>query len=171
LLIESRSNFAFGLTAELRRLGWNVVQRHDNITGGLAESEAALPSHIILNPSAIRHRYVDSIAGIRQTFPNARLVVLDDRPSPWLAFHAGRLGAAAYLVKPISIPALISVMCERDTVIETVNDCSLDDCVRGFIESTLALCDGNVSRAARLLGIRRQSLQRKLRKIGMTSRW
>ena len=45
---------------------------------------------------------------------------------------------------------------------------SLDRHEREYIEWVLAQCDGNISQAARRLGLHRQSLQRKLRKYTPT---
>ena len=44
---------------------------------------------------------------------------------------------------------------------------SLDDLERYYIEHVLDATNGNISQAARLLGLHRSSLQRRMRKLGL----
>jgi two-component system response regulator RegA len=79
--------------------------------------------------------------------------------------QAMKLGAVNYLNKPASpdeieeafdeTPAANGSRAERPR---------LHEHEREYIEKVLQDMDGNISRAARVLGIHRQSLQRKLRK-------
>lgn len=46
---------------------------------------------------------------------------------------------------------------------------TLAEVVAAHVSRTLEECGGNISQAARELGIRRQSLQRKLRKLARTA--
>jgi two-component system response regulator RegA len=81
---------------------------------------------------------------------------------------ATKLGASHYLTKPVDMDALERALLGEDDEIEEIpipdQFQSLYRHEREYIEYVLAECDGNISQAARRLGLHRQSLQRKLRK-------
>lgn len=99
----------------------------------------------------------------------ARVVVLTGYGSLPTAVQAMKLGAVNYLAKPVSIARLERALWtdEPDPQQVAVPDAreSLARHEREYIEYVLLQCDGNISKAARWLGIHRQSLQRKLRKF------
>ena len=101
--------------------------------------------------------------------PSARVVVLTGYGSLPTAVQAMKLGAVNYLAKPVSIARLERALWtdEPDPRQIAVPDAreSLARHEREYIEYVLLQCDGNISQAARWLGIHRQSLQRKLRKF------
>ncbi len=83
------------------------------------------------------------------------------------------MGADNYLTKPIDIDTLryaFGIGEEDEPGIDDVDDSSTSQYQslarheREYIEYVLAECGGNISEAARRLGLHRQSLQRKLRK-------
>ena len=82
---------------------------------------------------------------------------------------AMRNGAADYLTKPVDIDALERAFLGDDPGNEDIpiplEFPSLYRHEREYIEYVLAECGGNISQAARRLGLHRQSLQRKLRKF------
>lgn len=100
---------------------------------------------------------------------DARVVVLTGYGSLPTAVQAMKLGAVNYLAKPVSIARLERALWtdEPDPQQVAVPDAreSLARHEREYIEYVLLQCDGNISKAARWLGIHRQSLQRKLRKF------
>ena len=84
------------------------------------------------------------------------------------AVQATKLGAAHYLTKPVDIDEVERALQSEEYANEEVpiptEFQSLYRREREYIEFVLAECDGNISQAARRLGLHRQSLQRKLRK-------
>ncbi len=98
-----------------------------------------------------------------------RVVVLTGYGSLPTAVQAMKMGAVNYLAKPVSIARLERALWtdEPDPQQVAVPDSreSLARHEREYIEYVLLQCDGNISQAARWLGIHRQSLQRKLRKF------
>ncbi|HUK63763.1 MAG TPA: helix-turn-helix domain-containing protein, partial [Dongiaceae bacterium] len=78
------------------------------------------------------------------------------------ALEAVRLGAAHYLTKPVDVDQILAALggpAPRAAATETP---SLERVEWEHIQRVLHDCDGNVSRAARVLGIHRRTLQRKL---------
>jgi len=96
-----------------------------------------------------------------------RIVVLTGYGSIATALDAVRSGATHYLTKPADIDEVLAAF-DRDDgpaqVLPATTVPSLDRVQWEHIERVLADCEGNVTRAARLLGIHRRSLQRKLAK-------
>jgi two-component system response regulator RegA len=81
---------------------------------------------------------------------------------------ATKLGAIGYLMKPSDVDQIERVLLDGDDIDTELpipdEFQSLYRHEREYIEFVLAECDGNISQAARRLGLHRQSLQRKLRK-------
>ncbi len=101
--------------------------------------------------------------------PPPRIVVLTGYGSIATALEAVRCGASHYLTKPADADEIL-VAFDRDASTaekpseEPSGVPSLARAEWEHINRVLADCGGNVSKAARLLGIHRRSLQRKLAK-------
>jgi len=111
---------------------------------------------------------LDALAALRAVNPNCRAVLMTGYGSHSTALEAGRLGAAHYLAKPVSLPWLLWALelgpkpAARED--HEAGAATLARNEREYIEYVMTQCGGNISQAARLLGLRRQSLQRKLKK-------
>jgi two-component system response regulator RegA len=104
---------------------------------------------------------------LKELLPECRAVVLTGYGSIATAVEAVKLGAAHYLTKPVDPDAIVKAFeaTEGDpTVTVSMSPPSLARHEREYIEYVLAATGGNISEAARRLGLHRQSLQRKLRK-------
>jgi len=112
---------------------------------------------------------LDVIDAIMASAPAARAVVLTGYGSLPTAVQAVKQGATNYLAKPVTIERLERALWTDDPDPEDIavpnGRESLARHEREYIEYVLLQCDGNISKAARWLGIHRQSLQRKLRKF------
>ena len=80
------------------------------------------------------------------------------------AVESVKLGASSYLTKPVDTDQILAAL--EGSVSSSVpsNVPSLARVEWEHIQRVLADCGGNISQAARLLGIHRRSLQRKLAK-------
>jgi two-component system response regulator RegA len=101
--------------------------------------------------------------------PATRIVVLTGYGSIATAIEAMRLGAAHYLTKPADADDILLAFrkAEEPSGDEEAVPRSVPSLARvewEHIQRVLSDCGGNVSRAARLLGMHRRSLQRKLSK-------
>ena len=106
-----------------------------------------------------------------------RVVVLTGYGSIATALEAIRLGAVHYLTKPADADQILAAF-ERPNAPDGADSASVAD-IAGEVASlaraewehihrVLTDCGGNVSQAARLLGIHRRSLQRKLSKYPLS---
>ncbi len=99
--------------------------------------------------------------------PNIQIVVLTGYGSIATATEAIRLGAHGYLAKPATLNEILAAFeKEKDTSTHTeeydIKPPSLARVEWEHIQRVLSDCDGNISAAAKKLGIHRRTLQRKL---------
>jgi two-component system response regulator RegA len=94
------------------------------------------------------------------------IVMLTGYGSIATAVEAVRLGAVHYLSKPVDIDQILAAFEGKSSAsaIDTDSVPSLARVEWEHIQRVLRDCDGNISQAARLLGLHRRSLQRKLSK-------
>ena len=120
---------------------------------------------------------LDLIEPLKTRYPDAILVILSGYGSVASAVEALRRGAAHMLSKPVSIEALLQAFEQLESgraVIapyageETSPPPQAPSLARvewEHIQRVLQDCEGNISQAARVLGIHRRTLQRKLQLI------
>lgn len=113
---------------------------------------------------------LDIIPLLLEHMPQCRIVVLTGYGSIPTAVEAVKRGAVNYLTKPAPIERIEKALWidPTDTPEITGHDIeSLERHEQEYLEYVLLQCQGNISQAARWLGIHRQSLQRKLKRIGL----
>jgi len=165
LIVEDDDRFAETVSAEFQDRGY-VVLRAASLDG-LQNLDTSGVGYAIVDLRLRSDSGLDAIDIIKQSAPHARIVVLTGYGSIATAVQATKLGATQYLTKPIEIDDLERALLSDEEEVTSIPEQfqSLDRHEREYIEWVLAQCDGNISQAARRLGLHRQSLQRKLRKF------
>ena len=110
---------------------------------------------------------LELIAPLRARFPHCRLLMLTGYGSIPTAVEATRRGADDYLLKPASIGDILAALeGTTESSPPPLPDAppSLDRLEWDYIQHVLNRHDGNISAAARDLGIDRRTLQRRLKK-------
>jgi two-component system response regulator RegA len=109
------------------------------------------------------------IGPLRELRPQMRIVMMTGYASVATAVEAIKAGADDYLLKPVNVEAILRVIAvdppephEEDETDDTM--IPLGRIEWEHIQQALRATDGNISAAARLLGVHRRSLQRKLTK-------
>jgi len=166
LIVEDNDRFADTLASEFRDRGY-AVQRAANLSSISAIQDLAVQFAVVdLRLGA--DSGLDAIQAILARCPEAKIVVLTGYGSIATAVKATKIGAVGYLMKPADVDqverALYGEEVAEDEVPIPSEFQSLYRHEREYIEFVLAECNGNISQAARRLGLHRQSLQRKLRK-------
>jgi two-component system response regulator RegA len=166
LIVEDNDRFAETLASEFRDRGY-AVQRACDLSSITAIKNLDVDFAVVdLRLGA--DSGLDAIQVILARSPRAKIVVLTGYGSIATAVKATKLGAIGYLMKPADVDqverALHGEEIEEDEVPIPSEFQSLYRHEREYIEFVLAECNGNISQAARRLGLHRQSLQRKLRK-------
>jgi two-component system response regulator RegA len=165
LIVDDNERFARTLADEFRDRGYEV-QCLDTLKA--VRDEPVIDHRFAVVDLRIRQDSgLDVIATIKERSPDTVIVVLTGYGSIATAVKATKLGAIGYLTKPVDADQLERVLLgEQDDGDIPIPDefQSLYRHEREYLEFVLAECDGNISQAARRLGLHRQSLQRKLRK-------
>jgi two-component system response regulator RegA len=168
LLVDDDAVFAAVLSRALAARGFDVVVA--------ADSEAALgairshgPDHAVVDLKLGAESGLALIPRLLAVSPRLNILLLTGYASIATAVEAMRRGAKNYLAKPV----------DADAVARALLDDSADDAPEEtpaeqtphlkrleweHIQRVLAECDGNISEAARRLGLHRRTLQRKLTK-------
>jgi two-component system response regulator RegA len=110
---------------------------------------------------------LDLITALKAIDPATRIVVLTGYGSVATAIEALRRGAAHYLTKPADADEILAAFEPPTGATELApafQPMSLDRVEWEHINRVLVDCGGNVSEAARQLGLHRRTLQRKLSK-------
>ncbi len=148
--------------------GWEAHEA-GNATEALAMAQEASPDLVLVDLRLPERTGLDVIQELRNLDPSATIIMLTGFGSIATALAAMRLGADHYLSKPSDVDQILSAYetIRRDEPApasppETVP--SLARVEWEHIQRVLADCGGNISQAAKLLGIHRRSLQRKLSK-------
>ena len=169
LIVEDDARFADTLAAEFRDRGYEV----DWLDGleAVRRKEPMEYTYAVVDLRLRQDSGLDVIATVKERSPDTIIVVLTGYGSIATAVKATKLGATAYLTKPVDADQLERAFLDDDEDVELPipeKFQSLYRHEREYIEYVLAECDGNISQAARRLGLHRQSLQRKLRKYTPT---
>ncbi len=173
LIVEDDPRFADTLSSEFSDRGYEV-SRVESLNE-LSELGVEVIDRAIVDLRLRRDSGLDALSQIKERWPDSTVVVLTGYGSIATAVQAVKLGAHNYLTKPVEIDQIeraftgepgLDISEEGDGVPDEGGDQfqTLARHEREYIEYVLAECDGNISQAARRLGLHRQSLQRKLRK-------
>lgn len=165
LIVDDDARFADTLAAEFRDRGYQV-DALDSLDA--VRASASLDYRYAVVDLRLRQDSgLDVITTLKERSPDTVIVVLTGYGSIATAVKATKLGAVAYLTKPVDAEQVERAFANEDDGSEIPipeKFQSLYRHEREYIEYVLAECDGNISQAARRLGLHRQSLQRKLRK-------
>lgn len=165
LIVDDNQRFADTLAAEFRDRGYDVTWLESLVA--VREAPKLEFDYAVVDLRIRQDSGLDVIGVLKDRSPETVIVVLTGYGSIATAVRATKLGAASYLTKPVDIDQLERALLgeEEDEELPIPDQFqSLYRHEREYIEFVLAECEGNISQAARRLGLHRQSLQRKLRK-------
>jgi two-component system response regulator RegA len=111
------------------------------------------------------HCKLELIKHIKQCQPTARIFVLTANPSIAAAVNAIKMGAENYFSKTAAVESWLP-LCMREPRVEEVP--SIEALKWRHIQHVLAKTNGNISAAARTLGIARKTLHRKINQYNNT---
>jgi two-component system, response regulator RegA len=160
LLVDDDEPFRERLGVSMARRGWEV-RAAGNPVDAAEVARQFLPSFALVDLRIGPGSGLELIPKLREIRPEARIVVLTGYGSIATALDAVRSGASDYLTKPADADQIEAAFAGRKTSSGSSIP-SLDRVEWEHLQRALSDCDGNVSRAARVLGIDRRSLQRKL---------
>lgn len=168
LLVEDDTSFRVTVAAALKARSNRVREAWSPASAIASIEEMGAPDAILLDMRLGSESGMALIPRLRSACPESRLVVLTGYGSIPQAMEAIRHGADDYLLKPAGIDAIVAALfgCSiKEDPARAANAPSLARVEWEHIQRILHDCGGNVSHAARTLGIDRRTLQRKLAKI------
>lgn len=167
LLVDDDLVLRERLARAIRERGFDV-----SVAGSYDEAIASCavesPELVVVDLRMPGRSGLDLVRALKSRDPGSRIVVLTGYSSIATAIEAMRAGASHYLTKPADADEIIAAF-NRDggTALAGADELSTPSLARAeweHIQRVLSDCGGNVSEAARRLGIHRRSLQRKLQK-------
>lgn len=166
LIIEDDIAFATTLKNNLRRREMLVEHAEDG-EAALALCVSFKPDFILLDLKIGSESGLQLIEPIRAQLPAVRMVLLTGFASIATAVDAIKKGADDYLPKPTNINAILLALTGETVDAEAeIPDAPMSPARLEWehLQKTLRENNGNVSMTARVLGLHRRTLQRKLEK-------
>jgi two-component system response regulator RegA len=131
------------------------------------ELSAAVPEFAVVDLRIGNDSGLDVLRALLERDPATRVVILTGYGSIATAVEAVRLGAVHYLTKPADADQIVTALqrgAEANAPAGLPETLSLARAEWEHINQVLVSVSGNISEAARRLGLHRRSLQRKLAK-------
>jgi len=171
LIVEDDTVLRQRLARAFRDRGYEVREALD-YDSAIESARRDTPEFVVVDLRMPGRSGLDVIRDVKALDPTTTVVVLTGYGSIATALEAVKLGATNYLTKPADVDQIIAAFdpgggrpqTNQDTVDLPENVPTLARVEWEHINRVLSDCGGNVSQAARLLGIHRRSLQRKLAK-------
>ncbi|MDR1304580.1 MAG: response regulator [Verrucomicrobiales bacterium] len=162
LLADDDAVFRERLAVALGRRGYEVRTAADGAAALRVAAEFA-PRFAVVDLKMANENGLTLIRELKERHAALRIIMLTGYGSIATALEAVRLGAADYLTKPADVGQIEDALRGRHAG-AGLRVPSLDRVEWEHLQRVLADCGNNISRAARVLGIDRRSLQRKLAK-------
>lgn len=165
MVVDDDRAFATTLASALRRRGFEALVAH-GYDEALAEAEAWQPDRAVLDLRMPGPSGLEVLATLRERWPKLEVVVLTGYGSIATAVEAMKLGAIHYLTKPTGVDDILAAFERTAPALHdapvSAHTTSLDELEWEHLQRVLTDCQGNISEAARRLGMHRRTLQRKL---------
>ncbi len=164
LLIDDDKIFCEVVGDALTHRGFVVALAH-SVEEGLRRAESSPPKFCLVD---LRLRDGSGLTVVRRLCTLAsppRVVVLTGFASITTAIEAIKLGALYYLVKPVTVSQILAAFrrTQGNAAVPLPRKPTPFEAVEWeYLNQAVVVCKGNVSAAARRLGMHRRTLQRKL---------
>jgi two-component system response regulator RegA len=168
LLVDDDAVFCQVLGRAFEKRGYDMLIAHDVDRAMALVFECGAPDYAVVDLSMPGGRSgLSLVEELHRIDARTAIVVLTGYASVATAVEAIKLGAVHYLAKPANADEIIEAFGKQqgdpDMQVSRA-PVSVRRMEWEYIQKVLADCDGNVSAAARKLGLHRRTLQRKLAK-------
>ena len=160
LLLEDDSNLRKSLAKDFTEKGYIVFEASE-----IKEVSGVICNYAVIDLRLGGEHGLRALEIIKSQNPSCKVVVLTGYGSIATAVEAVKLGAINYLTKPVSSEVLEKAL--KDELKENANlpeIAELSKHEHEYIDFVMTINNGNISKTAKVLGLHRQSLQRKLKK-------
>lgn len=166
LVIEDDEALRTRVARALRRRGHEAREASTHAEALQAVDWA--PTHAIVDLRLGEDDGLAVLADLRDALPELRAVILSGYGSIATAVDAVHLGAVSFLQKPATLEMILTAFERGNQPLAATQDYTPPSLARAeweHIQRVLSDCGGNISEAARRLGLHRRTLQRKLQKF------
>ena len=166
LIVDDEENHCWALQRAFEKRGYGV-RCASLATQALCLADAWRPNYAVIDLRMPGPSGLTLIPRLKTASPGVRIVVLTGYASIATAVEAMKLGAVHYLTKPASADAVEAAFHSDggDEACPVMGQAiSINRLAWEHIQAVLAEHRGNISAAARMLGMHRRTLQRKLGK-------
>ncbi|MCG8324218.1 MAG: response regulator transcription factor [Thiotrichales bacterium] len=165
LLVDDDATFCHILQRALEKRGFKVSVTH-NVDAALALSLSEY-AYAVVDLNMPGASGLALIPDLIERNPHMAIVVLTGYASIQTAVEAIKLGARHYLTKPADADEIVAALGRQEGNADTEIAATPIPYQRlewEHLQRVLGECEGNISEAARRLGMHRRTLQRKLQK-------
>jgi len=166
LVVEDDTAFRTVLVSAFTHRGYDA-QGVPDAASAISAAQRESPEMAVVDLRLPDQSGLDVVRALKAIDPSTAIVVLTGYGSIATALESVRLGALHYLTKPTDADRILAAfqhgLASRPRDLPT-DPPSLARVEWEHLNRVLTDCDGNVSEAARQLGMHRRSLQRKLAK-------
>ncbi len=169
LLVDDDATFRGRLARAFSDRGYEVREAKD-VQAAVSLANLESPEHAVVDLKMPGESGLVLVRELHKIDPATKIVVLTGYGSIATALEAIRLGAVHYLQKPADVEEIEAGFRrgeQKDLPLDAELAVAVPSLARvewEHIDRVMADVNGNVSQAARLLGLHRRSLQRKLQK-------
>lgn len=166
LLVDDDPTYCEVLRQALTKRGYAVHVAND-VDTGLELAGRIEPEYAVIDLRVAHESGLTLVKRLHELDSNTRIVVLTGFASIATAVEAIKLGATHYLTKPADADEILAALHrdEGDATVEIKDKpLSVKRLEWEYLQKVLMEHDGNISAAARALGMHRRTLQRKLEK-------
>lgn len=165
LLIDDDALYLSVLKRSLERRSYRV-ETATNAAEAIAIANAQAPDFALIDLKLAEDSGLDLVGPLREAHASMRIVLVTGYASVATAVDAIKRGADHYLAKPTTVDAILRAIGEKEGIEAEPADTMtpLSRLEWEHIQQAMIDSQGNISAAARLLGMHRRSLQRKLAK-------
>jgi two-component system response regulator RegA len=167
LLVEDDVRLSTRLARAFTDRGWTAMTASEPATA-LSQARDHLVDLAIVDLRLGKESGIEAVRAIAEADAETVILLLTGYGSIATAVAALKAGAADYLTKPADADQLLAAYerAKAGTHAQEIPTAvpSLDQVEWEHIQRVLTECEGNISHAAKLLGVHRRSLQRKLAK-------
>ena len=166
LLIDDDVLYLRALQRSLERRG-HTIQTATNASRAIELAETGKPDYALVDLKLAEQNGLDLITPLRAAHESMRIILVTGYASVATAVEAIKRGADHYLAKPTTVEAILRALNDDPGDDSTEAEATMTPLSRlewEHIQQAMIDSQGNISAAARLLGMHRRSLQRKLAK-------
>lgn len=166
LLLDDDDVFAERLARALSARGFEVT-RAATVAEALAHARRESPECALVDLRLPDGHGLDVVGELHAIDATTKIVVLTGYGAIATAVESLKRGASDYLTKPVDADQVMAALDRVEGASEPAPEFTVPSLARvewEHIQRVLTECQGNVSQAARVLGLHRRSLQRKLSK-------